>query len=49
MPPGEQAAWWPDEERIAAAAVTRLARRHGLAGADELLARSKDPEWCFAS
>jgi acetyl-CoA synthetase len=45
MPPGEQAAWWPDEERIAAAAVTRLARRHGLAGADELLARSKDPEW----
>ena len=45
MPPGERAAWWPDEERIAAAAVTRLARRHGLAGADELLARSKDPEW----
>ena len=45
MPPGEQAAWWPDEERIAAAAVTRLARRHGLAGTDELLARSKDPEW----
>jgi len=43
--PAEQAAWWPDEERIAAAAVTRLARRHGLAGADELLARSKDPEW----
>jgi acetyl-CoA synthetase len=43
--PAEQAAWWPDQERIAAAAVTRLARRHGLAGADELLARSKDPEW----
>ena len=47
--PSQQPAWWPDEERIAAAAVTRLARRHGLAGADELLARSLDPEWFWAA
>jgi acetyl-CoA synthetase len=47
--PSLQPAWWPDDERIAAAAVTRLARRHGLAGADELLARSLDPEWFWAA
>ena len=37
--------WWPSQERIEAAAVTRLARRYGLASIDELVARARDPRW----
>jgi acetyl-CoA synthetase len=38
--------WRPDEATIERANVTRLARKHGLANYDELLARSRDDiEW----
>jgi len=40
------AVWWPSQERIEAAAVTRLGRNHGLANIDELIARARDvPRW----
>jgi hypothetical protein len=38
--------WHPPADLVAAANVTRLMRRHGIATAEELLARSvADPEW----
>lgn len=38
--------WQPDDRTIAAANTTRFATAHGLAGHDELLARSvEDPAW----